>query len=77
MTVTIAPGPAQGTVEAIPSKSAAHRLFLAAALGDRPARIICRGSDQHDAECRRIEFISELSDVLFSLFRSHIRSKDE
>lgn len=46
MTVTIAPGPAQGTVRAIPSKSAAHRLFLAAALGDRPARIVCRGTSQ-------------------------------
>ena len=46
MTVTIAPGPAQGTVEAIPSKSAAHRLFIAAALGDRPTRILCRGTSQ-------------------------------
>ena len=46
MTVTIAPGPAQGTVQAIPSKSAAHRLFIAAALGDRPTRILCRGTSQ-------------------------------
>lgn len=46
MTVTIAPGPAQGTVRAIPSKSAAHRLFIAAALGDRPTRILCRGTSQ-------------------------------
>ena len=46
MTVTIAPGPARGAVKAIPSKSAAHRLFIAAALGDRPTRILCRGTSQ-------------------------------
>ena len=46
MTVTISPGPAQGTVRAIPSKSAAHRLFIAAALADRPSRIVCRGTSQ-------------------------------
>ena len=35
MTVTLLPGPAQGTLAAIPSKSAAHRLLICAALGDR------------------------------------------
>ena len=39
MTVTILPGPAAGTLAAIPSKSAAHRLLIAAALADRPTRV--------------------------------------
>ena len=34
MTVTIQPGPVSGTLAAIPSKSAAHRLLICAALGD-------------------------------------------
>lgn len=46
MTVTIQPGAAQGTLPAIPSKSAAHRLLLCAALADRPTRIICPQSSQ-------------------------------
>ena len=46
MTVTLSPGPLSGTLAAIPSKSAAHRLFLAAALGDRSTRIVCRGTSQ-------------------------------
>ena len=46
MTVTIQPGPVQGTVPSIPSKSAAHRLLLCAALADRPTRVICPQSSQ-------------------------------
>lgn len=34
--VTIQPGAVAGTVAAIPSKSAAHRLLICAALADRP-----------------------------------------
>ena len=46
MTVTIQPGAAQGTLPAIPSKSAAHRLLLCAALADRPTRVVCPQSSQ-------------------------------
>ena len=46
MTVTIQPGPVQGTLPSIPSKSAAHRLLLCAALADRPTRVICPQSSQ-------------------------------
>lgn len=46
MTVTIQPGAAQGTLAAIPSKSAAHRLLLCAALADRPTRVVCPQSSQ-------------------------------
>ena len=43
MTVTLLPGPAQGTLAAIPSKSAAHRLLICAALGQTPVTIRCLG----------------------------------
>ena len=46
MTVTLLPGPAQGTLAAIPSKSAAHRLLICAALGDRPVRVVCHQTSQ-------------------------------
>ena len=46
MTVTLLPGPAQGTLAAIPSKSAAHRLLICAALGDRPVRVVCPQTSQ-------------------------------
>lgn len=39
MRVTVHPGPLRGTIDAIPSKSDAHRAILAAALGDRPTEI--------------------------------------
>jgi len=39
MTVTLSPGPLGGSVRAVPSKSAAHRLLIAAALADRPTRV--------------------------------------
>ncbi len=41
MRVTIQPAQLSGTVKAIASKSAAHRLLIAAALADRPTEIIC------------------------------------
>lgn len=46
MTVTIQPGWAEGTLAAVPSKSAAHRLLLCAALGDRPVRVVCPQTSQ-------------------------------
>ena len=42
MKATITPGRLEGTVRAISSKSAAHRLLIAAALADRPTDIYCR-----------------------------------
>ena len=42
MTVTLLPGPAQGTLAAIPSKSAAHRLLICAALSQNETVIRCR-----------------------------------
>lgn len=41
MNVTIQPGPLSGHVNAIPSKSQAHRMLICAALADMPTRIIC------------------------------------
>ena len=46
MTVTISPGPVQGTLAAVPSKSTAHRLLIAAALADRPTRVVFRTRSQ-------------------------------
>lgn len=43
MNVTIQPGPASGTLAAIPSKSAAHRLLICAALGQGETLIACDG----------------------------------
>ena len=41
MQVTIEAAPLRGTIRAIPSKSAAHRLLICAALADRETRIYC------------------------------------
>ncbi len=41
LTATVRPGTLSGTVEAISSKSAAHRLLVCAALADAPTRIRC------------------------------------
>lgn len=46
MTVTIQAGSATGTLAAIPSKSAAHRLLICAALADRPTQVTCPQSSQ-------------------------------
>jgi 3-phosphoshikimate 1-carboxyvinyltransferase len=41
MNVTIQPGPLSGRVNAIPSKSQAHRMLICAAMADMPTLIIC------------------------------------
>lgn len=41
MKVTVCPGPLQGSIPAIPSKSVAHRLLICAALADRETKIYC------------------------------------
>lgn len=46
MTVTIKPGPISGVVSAIPSKSAAHRLLLCAALGQGETVLVCERASQ-------------------------------
>ena len=45
-TKTITPGSLQGTVRAIPSKSAAHRLLICAALADKPTWVYCDGTSK-------------------------------
>ena len=53
MTVTIPPGPVFGTLEAIPSKSAAHRLLICAALAEGETFVRCdRTSQDIDATIR-------------------------
>ena len=54
MTVTIFPGvPLTGTLDAIASKSAAHRLMICAALADGPTTITCpQRSQDIDATLR-------------------------
>ena len=56
MKVIIQPGPLEGKLQAVPSKSQAHRLLICAALGDRPTVLIC-GALNRDieatAECLR------------------------
>ncbi len=46
MTVTIQPGAVSGTIRAIPSKSAAHRLLICAALADKPTHVFCEKESQ-------------------------------
>lgn len=46
MNKTIQPGPLCGTIPAIPSKSDAHRLLIAAALADQPTELTLRCSSQ-------------------------------
>lgn len=50
MELTVLPGPLQGTVAAVPSKSAAHRLLILAAMADRPTGIALRGDLGDDLE---------------------------
>ncbi len=44
MNVNITPAPLTGIIPAIPSKSAAHRLLICAALADKPTRLLISGS---------------------------------
>lgn len=46
MTVTVKPAALEGRLQAIASKSQAHRLLICAALSDRETRISCRGSSR-------------------------------
>lgn len=46
MDVTVKPGRLAGTIQAIPSKSAAHRLLIGAALADGPTEIACPSVSQ-------------------------------
>ena len=46
MTVTIQPGPASGSLRAIPSKSAAHRLLICASLADGATFVRCDKESQ-------------------------------
>ncbi len=50
MKVTIDPGPLQGTIAAIPSKSAAHRLLILAAMADGPTEIELAANPGQDIE---------------------------
>ena len=56
MDITIQPNKLQGTLEAIPSKSQAHRLLICAAFADRPTTICCRTTNRDieaTVECLR------------------------
>lgn len=56
MDITISPGILSGTVNAIPSKSIAHRMLICAALADTPTQIVCHGtSSDIDATVRCLE----------------------
>ncbi len=46
MDITITPKKLCGSVAAIPSKSAAHRLLICAAFADKPTRLICPETNQ-------------------------------
>ena len=46
MNVTIIPGKLQGTVQAIPSKSFAHRLLILAAFGEKPVQLQCADTNR-------------------------------
>ena len=54
MKMTVLPSRVSGTVDAVPSKSHAHRLLIAAALADAPAKVICPALSrdiERTAEC--------------------------
>ena len=46
MLQTISQGRISGTIPAIPSKSAAHRLYICAALAEQPTEISCQGTSK-------------------------------
>ena len=52
MNQNISPSPLRGSIPAIPSKSAAHRLLICAALADSPTEVICHGTSK-DIEATR------------------------
>lgn len=56
MDITISPGKLSGTVNAIPSKSQAHRLLICAAFADAPASLFCPDTNRDieaTADCLR------------------------
>mgnify|MGYP003291316337 CR=1 FL=1 len=56
MDITIQPEKLAGLVEAIPSKSQAHRLLICAAFADAPTRLVCRETNRDieaTADCLR------------------------
>ncbi len=56
MDITILPGKLHGTVQAIPSKSQAHRYLICAAFADRPTMLICPQTNRDieaTADCLR------------------------
>ncbi len=56
MDVTISPGPLNGKLLAIPSKSHMHRLLICAAFADKETRLVCRSTNQDieaTADCLR------------------------
>lgn len=46
MNITIHPGLLEGTVQAIPSKSQAHRLLICSAFADRPTTLVCAETNE-------------------------------
>ena len=46
MLQTISQGRISGSIPAIPSKSAAHRLYICAALAEQPTEISCQGTSK-------------------------------
>ena len=56
MDITIHPGKLEGCVQAIPSKSHAHRVLICAALSDKPTQIFCSQTNddiEATADCLR------------------------
>ena len=50
MDLIIYPGKLQGTVNAIPSKSQAHRLLICSAFSNKPTMLVCAESNQWQGE---------------------------
>ncbi len=63
MDITINPSKIRGTVEAVPSKSHAHRLLICAALADAPTRIVInRVSNDINATARCLRAMGAVID---------------
>ena len=72
MQVTITPAQLQGSIPAIPSKSAAHRLLICAALAERETRIYCPAlSKDIEATARCLEAMG--ADIRYSDGRFTVR----
>ena len=56
MNITVFPGSLSGALQAIPSKSQAHRVLICAAFADKPTNILCRQTNddiEATADCLR------------------------